>query len=148
MIGSIACSLSAAFSSQTLDFSPVYEAIRTTDLNEAEAKLWEATLQLHKHGYRHLFLIGVTRMGHIITLNTSTSEVQFRNKVTFEVETSADLAVMPHCFQKAIRKCVTEFVQPRGTFFSTSMNLAQKPLAQVLKDAVSLLDIRATYSYC
>lgn len=140
MTSNIACSLNSAFASTTLDFSPVYEAIRATDLRDADAEMWEATLLLHQKGYRNMFLVGATRMGHIITLNTKTSEVQFRNKVTFDVETSANLSAMPNCFQKAIRKCVNEFVAPKA------MTFTPKSLSQALNDAVSLLNTRAYYA--
>ncbi len=145
MTSSIACSLNSTFASPTLDFSPVYDAIRATDLSDADAEMWEATLLFHKHGYRNMFLIGATRMGHIITLNTKTSEVQFRNKVTFEVETSANLSAMPNCFQNAIRRCVSEFVTPK------TMTFTPKSLSQALNDAVCLLNTSAYYSnyaYC
>lgn len=137
----IACSVNAAFASKTLDFSSVYDAIRETDLSDADAELWEATLLFHKNGYRDMFIIGATRMGHIITLNTATNEVQFRNKVTFDVETSSDITAMPNCFQKAICRSVTEFGHSKETF-------STKSLSQALNDAVSLLNTKAKYAYC
>ncbi len=141
MTSKIACSVKSAFSSKTLDYSQVYDAIRATDLSDADAELWEATLLFHQNGYRDMFIIGATRMGHIITLNTATNEVQFRNKVTFDVETSSDISAMPNCVQQAICRSLTDFGQPKETF-------STKSFAQALNDAVSLLNTKATYAYC